>query len=126
MFPATAAKSRAGAPTIRAPTSTSASGSRADEVRVEDDHDGEELVPDAVVVRLTDEALFQCPFIFMEDAGTARFRDLEVDAAAGVPAEGRLPVRLGLHGHVWRRDQFDEEIGRVLPRGSNPIVDLAA
>src|SRR5688500_498404 len=34
-------------------------------VRVGMTHDGEELVPDAVVVRLTDEALFQCPFIFM-------------------------------------------------------------
>src|ERR1044071_425884 len=34
--------------------------------------------PDAVVVRLTDEALFKCPFIFMEDAGTMRLNDAEV------------------------------------------------
>src|SRR6188508_529969 len=35
--------------------------------------------PDAVVVRLTDDALFQCPFLFMEDVGTARFLPQEVD-----------------------------------------------
>ena len=38
---------------------------------------GEGEVPDAVVVRLTDEALFQCPFTLMEDAGTAHFSDVE-------------------------------------------------
>ena len=34
-------------------------------------------MPDPVAVRLTDDALFQCPFILMEDAGTARFSELE-------------------------------------------------
>src|SRR5690349_12374997 len=38
----------------------------------------EEPEPDAVVVRATDDALFQCPFILMEDAGTVRFSALEV------------------------------------------------
>src|SRR6476659_1906523 len=42
------------------------------------DEAGEGEVPDAVVVRLTDDALFQCPFALMEDAGTARFSDAEV------------------------------------------------
>src|SRR3954464_7875617 len=37
-------------------------------VRVKMTHDGEEIVPDAVVVRLTDDELFQCPFTLMEDA----------------------------------------------------------
>src|SRR5438477_7906384 len=46
-------------------------------VRVKMTHDGEEQVPDAVVVRLTDDALFQCPFTLMEDAGTADFSDTE-------------------------------------------------
>src|SRR6476660_4371333 len=32
---------------------------------------GEEPTPDPVVVRLTDDDLFKCPFILMEDAGTA-------------------------------------------------------
>src|SRR5436189_6273329 len=39
--------------------------------------DGEEQVPDAVVVRLTDDWLFKCSFTLMEDAGTARFTDAE-------------------------------------------------
>src|SRR5262245_53916756 len=53
-------------------------------VRVTLTHDGaggevsEGEVPDTVVVRLTDDALFQCPFTLMEDAGTARFTDAEV------------------------------------------------
>src|SRR5215212_6383491 len=47
-------------------------------VRVAMTRDGEGEVPDAVVVRLTDDALFQCPFTFMEDAGTASFSDEEV------------------------------------------------
>ncbi len=43
------------------------------QVKMIDDGD-DESDPDAVVVRLTDEALFNCPFIFMEDAGTARLQ----------------------------------------------------
>src|SRR3712207_3769202 len=39
--------------------------------------DGEEQAPDAVVVRLTDAALFKCPYIVMQDAGTAAFSDVE-------------------------------------------------
>ena len=39
--------------------------------------DGEEDLPDAVVVRLTDDALFKCPFVLMEDAGTAAFSEAE-------------------------------------------------
>ncbi len=45
-------------------------------MRGEDDGEGGDT-PDAVVVRLTDEALFKCPFTFMEDAGTARFNAIE-------------------------------------------------
>src|SRR3954471_10229186 len=41
-------------------------------------NDGKEQIPDAVVVRLTDDWLFRCSFTLMEDAGTARFTDAEV------------------------------------------------
>src|SRR6187431_2691786 len=47
-------------------------------VRVKMTHDGDEEVPDAVVVHLTDDDLFECPFTLMEDAGTAHFTDEEV------------------------------------------------
>src|SRR5688572_20559855 len=45
-------------------------------VTMRDDAD-EEDAPDAVVVRLTDDALFKCPYLLMQDAGTAYFSDDE-------------------------------------------------
>ena len=65
--------------------------------------------PDHVVVRLTDDALFDYPFIFMSDVGTLRLSDVEVMRLRRVPGEGRLPLGrrllgpLGL-GAVARRD----------------------
>ncbi len=84
----------------------------------------EDEVPDAVVVRLTDEALFQCPFIFMEDAGTARFSDAEVDRLRDYLVKGGFLLVSDYHGS-WAREQFDSEIGRALPRARYPIVDLS-
>ena len=84
----------------------------------------EDEVPDAVVVRLTDEALFQCPFIFMEDAGTARFSAAEVDRLRDYLMKGGFLLVSDYHGS-WARDQFDEEIGRALPRAHYPIADLS-
>ena len=83
----------------------------------------EDEVPDAVVVRLTDAALFQCPFIFMEDAGTARFTDAEVDRLRDYFLKGGFLLVSDYHGS-WAREQFDSEIGRALPRARYPIVDL--
>jgi hypothetical protein len=80
--------------------------------------------PDAVVVRLTDDALFQCPFIFMEDAGTARFSDIEVSRLSDYLLKGGFLLVSDYHG-FYGREQFDDEIGRALPRGQYPIVDLA-
>jgi hypothetical protein len=74
-------------------------------VRVTMAREGGEPFPDAVVVRLTDDALFQCPFIFMEDAGTARFSEVET-------------------GRLRARQQFDEEMRKVLPPGQSQPVDL--
>ena len=85
---------------------------------------GRRAVPDAVVVRLTDDALFKCPFIFMEDAGTARFTRDRSGAAAGLPAEGRLPARLGLSRHVGTGAVRRGDRPRPAARASIPIVDL--
>lgn len=84
----------------------------------------EDEVPDAVVVRLTDDSLFQCPFIFMEDAGTARFSDAEVDRLRDYLMKGGFLLVSDYHGS-WAREQFDSEIGRALPRARYPIVDLS-
>ena len=85
--------------------------------------DGEELVPDAVVVRLTDDWLFRCSFTLMEDAGTARFTDAEVKRLREYLLKGGFLLVSDYHGSLAKA-QFDEEIGRVLPRDDFPIVDL--
>ena len=79
--------------------------------------------PDAVVVRLTDEALFKCPYILMEDAGTASFRPEEAMRLREYLLKGGFLFVSDYWGD-WAREQFDEEIGRALPPGQYPIVDL--
>jgi hypothetical protein len=92
-------------------------------VRVTMTQDGESEVPDAVVVRLTDDALFQCPFALMEDAGTARFSDPEVQRLREYLLKGGFLFVSDYHGTL-SKDQFDEEIGRVLPHDQYPIIDI--
>ncbi len=84
---------------------------------------GEEAEPSAVVVRLTDDALFQCPFLFMQDAGTMRLTEAEVSRLQDYLLKGGFLLVADYHGSRGR-EQFDEEIGRVLPRLRYPIVDL--
>ena len=87
------------------------------------DEAGEGEMPDAVVVRLTDDALFQCPFTLMEDAGTAHFSDVEVTRLREYLVKGGFLLVSDYHGTVGKA-QFDQEIERVLPRSEYPIVDL--
>lgn len=80
--------------------------------------------PNHLVVRLTDEALFQCPFAIMEDAGTAELSEDEV---------GRLRAYLLKGGFLWVDDfwgtaaweHWAREIGNVLPPADYPIRDLS-
>ena len=92
-------------------------------VRVTLTHDGEEEVPDAVVVRLTDDDLFQCPFTLMEDAGTARFSDEEAKRLREYLLKGGFLFVSDYHGTL-AQEQFDEEISRVLPPAQYPTIDL--
>jgi hypothetical protein len=92
-------------------------------VTMQGDSTNEVPEPEAVVVRLTDEALFKCPFLFMEDAGTARFNEAEVSRLQEYLLKGGFLLVSDYHGS-WGRDQFDEEIGRALPRARYPILDL--
>ena len=73
-------------------------------------------------MRLTDDAIFQCPFIFMEDAGTANFTDIEVTRLREY-LQGRLPFRFGLPRHSKRASSSRIDGPRSL-RGEFPIVDL--
>ena len=79
--------------------------------------------PEAVVVRLTDDALFNCPFIFMEDAGTVRFTPTEVSRLQDYLLKGGFLLVSDYHGS-WAQEQFDDEIARVLPPGRYPTINL--
>ena len=85
---------------------------------------GEDDIPDAFVVRLTDAALFKCGFILMEDAGTAHFSDPEVLRLREYLLKGGFLLVSDYHG-TWAKEQFDEEIARVLPPNTYPTIDLS-
>ena len=79
--------------------------------------------PHYVVVALTDQTLFRCPMLFMEDVGTADFSALEVKQLREFFLKG---------GFLWTDDAWGsyawinwvEQIGRVLPPGEYPITDI--
>jgi len=79
--------------------------------------------PDAVVVRATDDALFKCPFLLMEDAGTVRFSPTEVARLQDYLLKGGFLLASDYHGS-WAQEQFEDEIARVLPPGRYPIIEL--
>jgi hypothetical protein len=82
--------------------------------------DGE---PNHLTVRLTDDNLFNCPYVHMEDIGSAQFTEVEVE---------RLREYLLKGGFLWVDDFWGtaawrfwvEQIGRVLPPADYPIRDL--
>jgi hypothetical protein len=79
--------------------------------------------PNHVVVRLTDDELFQCPFVMMTEVGAAYLDDDEVT---------RLREYLLKGGFLWADDfwgsyawqSWENEIRKVFPSGQYPIVDL--
>jgi hypothetical protein len=79
--------------------------------------------PHFVVMPLTEPLLYHCPMIFMEDFGTARFGEDEVE---------RLREYLLKGGFLWLDDSWGSyawtmivgELSRVLPPGEFPIVDI--
>ena len=79
--------------------------------------------PHFVVMPLTEELLYHCPMIFLEDFGTARLTDEEVE---------RLREYLLKGGFVWIDDAWGSyawrmivgELSRVLPPGEYPMIDV--
>ena len=77
--------------------------------------------PGFAVVRATDPQLFECPFLFASDVGTAGFNGAEVDGLREYLLKG---------GFLWVDDFWGErawnhweaEIGQVLPE--HEIVDI--
>jgi hypothetical protein len=80
--------------------------------------------PNHLVVRLTDDALFQCPYLHMEDVGTLQFSDDEVRRMRDYLLKGGFLWVDDFWGSAaW--DQWVDEIQRVLPKHEYPIRDLA-
>ena len=87
----------------------------------QDAEEGE--TPDAVVVRLTDAALFKCPYILMVDAGTAAFSAEEARRLREYLLKGGFVFASDYWGDR-AREQFDAQIGLALPPGQYPIVEV--
>ncbi len=79
--------------------------------------------PNHLLVRLTDDELFLCPFIMMTEVGAAGLTDEETS---------RLREYLLKGGFLWADDFWGEyawthwarELGRALPPAQYPIVDV--
>jgi Domain of unknown function (DUF4159) len=82
-----------------------------------------ELQPNHLLVRLTDDMLFQCPFVMMTEVGSAYFDEREA---------ARLREYLLKGGFLWVDDFWGSyawgvwasQIRKVFPPGEYPIVDL--
>ena len=83
----------------------------------------EDAAPDAVVVRLTDDALFKCPYILMEDAGTADFSAGDLRRLREYLLKGGFVFASDYWGE-WAREQFEEQIGLALSPSQYPIVEV--
>jgi Domain of unknown function (DUF4159) len=75
------------------------------------DDEGE---PDYAVVRPTDDALFQCPFVLVEDAGTASFSPEAIANLRAYLLKGGFLFVTDYHGSS-AREQWREAIGQALP-----------
>lgn len=82
--------------------------------------DGE---PNSVVVRLSDEALYHCPFIMMTEVGAVYFDEAEAEGLRNYLLKG---------GFLWADDFWGEyawnawttELAKVLPSARYPVRDL--
>lgn len=79
--------------------------------------------PNYYVVRATDKALFQCPFLMASDVGTVRFSPAEISSLRAYFLKGGSLWVDDFWGD-WAWQQWSEEIGKILPPGQFPISDL--
>ena len=80
--------------------------------------------PEYFVVRSSgDENLFRCPYVHIEDAGTARFSVEDVEQLRTYLMKGGFMWSDDFWGsHAW--SVWQQEIGRVLDPRKYPIVDI--
>jgi hypothetical protein len=81
--------------------------------------------PNFVVVPLNDPLLYKCPILFMEDVGVIDLSPDEITALRDYFLKGGLLWVDDYWGSLaW--DQWEYEIGRVLPGNEFPIFDIPA
>lgn len=88
--------------------------------RVSRDPEGQ---PNHLVVRADDDLLFECPFVIIEDAGTASFNDRELKGLREYLLKG---------GFLWADDfwgtdaleYWELELARILPEQQYAVVNL--
>jgi hypothetical protein len=79
--------------------------------------------PNHLVVRLTDDGLFQCPFVMMTEVGALYLDESEADRLREYLLKGGfLWVDDFWGSYAWRA--WDEQIRKVFPSGQYPIVEL--
>jgi hypothetical protein len=79
--------------------------------------------PKHVVIRLTDEALFQCPFIMMTEVGALYLDSDEAAALRAYLEKGGLLWADDFWGeYAW--EAFVEQLRKALPSAEFPIADL--
>ena len=89
--------------------------------RVSRDTNGD---PNYYVVRLTDDQLFNCPFIMASDAGTVGFTDAQAQRLRDYLLKGGFLWADDFWGsQAW--DHWAEQIGRALPPSEFPIEDVS-
>src|SRR5687768_13507705 len=89
--------------------------------RVSRDANGD---PNYYVVRVTDDQLFNCPFIMASDAGTIGFTEAQAQRLRGYLLKGGFLWADDFWGtEAW--DHWADQIGRALPPSEFPIEDVA-
>jgi hypothetical protein len=79
--------------------------------------------PNHFVVRLTDDALFNCPLTVASDVGSLGFRPEEIERLRNYLLKGGFLWVDDFWGTLaWR--QWSTEIAKVLPPSEYPIVDV--
>jgi hypothetical protein len=80
--------------------------------------------PNHYVVTLADDAIFDCPFVFMSDVGTAGFSEEEADRLRRYLLRGGFLYVDDFWGRrAW--EHWRSQMARVLPPGQYPITDLS-
>ena len=79
--------------------------------------------PNYVVLRLTDDLLFQCPFIMMTEVGNTYLSPPEAERLREYLLKGGFLWADDFWG-TWAWEVWAREIGKVLPASEYPIVDV--